>query len=68
MVFAYTPLERLETLEARVVELQQGLKDIQETQTKILENDEKLFEIHKHNDEWMKEIHGQYIEILEKMK
>jgi len=68
MVTAYTPLERLETLEARVVELQQGLKEIQETQAKILVNDEQLFAIHKHNDEWMKEIHEQYVKILEKTK
>lgn len=56
MILPLTQEERLCNVEARINELTAALEDIQTTQDKILENDQRLFEIHTHNDEYLKEV------------
>lgn len=48
--------QRIDQLEADINELKNALGTIQTVQIKILENDRKLFEIHEHNDKWLKEV------------
>ena len=56
MIVPLTPIQRLENLEARVHELITALDEIQNIQKEILENDQELFAIHKHNDKYLKEV------------
>ncbi len=62
MIQTLTPLERLGNVEARVYELGEALTEIQSTQDRIIENNKKLFEIHDHNEKYLKEIHTMFTE------
>ena len=63
MIDAVTLAQRVEQLEAQYTELLQLLADINERQEKILENDVKLFEIHEHNDQWLKQVYDRQAEL-----
>jgi len=48
--------QRVENLESRVHEIMEAPEEIQLTQNKILAHDEELFRIHKHNEEYLKDV------------
>lgn len=67
MVYRLTVEERLEKLEADIAGLNDALIRVNKLQEEILANDKKLFEIHEHNDEFLKTVEQHYHEIMDRI-